>query len=331
MNRLVEHISFLLFENDFIIVPGLGGFVVNKEQAYSDDAKQILHAPHHWIGFNQALTHNDGLLVELYIKTQATSSLKAEQMIKEDVEDLRKELFASKWIDLGNWGKLYLNKEGSVCFNNSNGTNFVKPEFWGLESISIRSLADIRAENEKETESKRYSPLRKAIAFTSASAAAAILLFAISIPISDRRESNKQFAGFFPEKITSADHVILRNADSLEGVPAKRLPQDKDMPTSKEPEYQSKLTKEAKYFLIVGTFQTMTVANKELESFRQKGFDDSGIIANSNAKRIFVARFSDATEANTYLSKFVTENPLLKDAWIYSLKETDKFPDTTTN
>ncbi len=330
MNRLVEHISFLLFENDFIIVPGLGGFVVNKEQAYTDYAKQTLNVPHHWIGFNQALTHNDGLLVELYMKTLSTSSLKAEQTIKEDVMDLKKALFVSKWLSLGNWGKLYLNEENIICFNNASGTHFVKPQLFGLDNLSIRSLAELRIENSEEENSEKKLTLKKTIGFAAASAAAALLLFAISIPISEKRESNNQLAGFFPETIISSEHAISKSTDSLKNTASIKLPQGKIQEPLKHDEPKGGISEESKYFLIVGTFQTMAVANKELNSFQDKGFHDSGIIGSSKSKRIYIAKFGDIARANRYLSKFVEQNPLHKDAWIYNLKKADKLLNNTT-
>jgi hypothetical protein len=331
MNRLVEHISFLLFENDFIIVPGLGGFVVNKEQAYTDDAKQTLNAPYHWIGFNQALAHNDGLLLELYMKALSISSVNAEQVIKEDVMDLKKELFVSKWISLGNWGKLYLNEENIICFNNSPETHFVKPQLFGLDNLSIRSLADLRVENAKEGNSDKRLTLRKTIGFAAASAAAALLLFAISIPISEKRENNNQLAGFLPGRIISSDHEISKSTDSSKDTVSIKLPQGKNQGLAKQDGPQVGISEESKYFLIVGTFQTTAVANKELKIFQGKGFDDSGIIGSSKAKRIYVAKFGNVAQANGYLSKFVEQHPLYKDAWIYNLKKTDKLLINTSN
>lgn len=323
MNRLVEHIGFLLFEKDFVIIPGLGGFVVNKEMAYADDVKQVIHAPHYWIGFNQALTHNDGLLVELYMKTQSVSSLKAEQSIKEDVSDFKKELSVSRQVCLGNWGKLYLNEENIICFNNSSEANFLRPQMLGLDKVFIRSLSEIKAENAKEADSENGSTLKRAIAFAAVSAAAAILLFTISIPISDKKENSNQLAGFFPEKIT---HIAINQAtnqaqDSSKVVALSQPESGRQSKAAINP--APSRPEEAKYFLIVGTFQTEAAANQGLKKLRSSGFPGSGIIANPKAKRIYIAKFSDQAEANKYLSEFVVQNPTHKDAWIYSSKGHD--------
>lgn len=324
MNRLEGHIGFLLFENDFIIVPGLGGFVINKEQAYADDVKRTLFAPRHWIGFNQALTHNDGLLVQLYMRSQAISSLKAEEVIKRDVAELRKRLFVSKSIALGNWGKLYLDEEGTVCFSNATETTFVKPQLIGLEDISIHTLTEIRAENTRDVSSKKSLVLKKSVAFVSTSVAAALLLFAISIPISEKRDNGNQLAGFFPERIAGVTRTMSKSVDSSKNVHPIGLLQEKKTKVLNNTEIKKDTLADAAYFLIVGTFQTVSVANKELKSLQDKGFDGSGIIGSVKAKRVYVAKFRSIGEANKYLSHFVEQNPRHKDAWIYNLKKSDE-------
>lgn len=313
MNRLVEHINFLLFENDFIVVPEIGGFVINKEKASYDELKQILSPPYYWVGFNHSLTHNDGLLLQLYMKSQSLSSSEAEKQLEEDVQRLKVELYSKKEFSLTNLGTLYINKENNICFTSSK--TFIRPQQFGLESLSILSLEKIKSENELlEDESSNRKSFKKILTFASATAAAALLLFAISIPISDKKQVSTQYASFFPEKTIQQNPINkFASNDSLNSKKAKTVV---DSVAKSETHYN--------YYLIVGTFQTYTVADKARKYFQAKGYSKSGILESYTTKRIFVTGFKTANDAYIYLGKFVKENPQNKDAWVYMRKGTDK-------
>ena len=68
MDEIALHIDFLLHAHDCIIVPGLGGFVVN-EMGVEKNGLWGLDAPTFEIIFNSKLSYNDGLLAESLMKT----------------------------------------------------------------------------------------------------------------------------------------------------------------------------------------------------------------------------------------------------------------------
>ena len=67
MNRLVTHIEFLLHEHNCVIIPDLGGFVVNTTNSQRDGIA-LFYPPSCELVFNRELTYNDGLLAESYMK-----------------------------------------------------------------------------------------------------------------------------------------------------------------------------------------------------------------------------------------------------------------------
>lgn len=330
MNRIAEHINFLLFENDFVIIPSLGGFVINKDQSYYDANKETLIGPHYWIGFNQSLTHNDGLLIQLYATSQNISTAEADKLVKEDVALLKAQLYSSCVVELFNWGKLYINKENTVCFKASEmGGSFSRPNYFGLQDLHIKTLDEIidnkpTEENAEITENIRTTPIRTILKLTAASAAAALLLFTISIPISETKVEKEQTAGFFTSKNISAEQSTNITEKPLVQ-PKENLLKEKttDKNTmSATPNSQNQ--NQDNYYLIVGTFQTTTIASKELETFKHIGFTKSGILESYKVKRVFIEGFASLTEANSKLSTFIKDNPKYKDAWVYTRKDKDK-------
>lgn len=326
MNRLIEHICFLLLENDFVVVPELGGFVVNKEHACCDYSKQMIVVPRCWVSFNNALTHNDGLLVQLYTKTQSISYVEAENVIKEDVRQLKLHLSSTEKTILGNWGCLSRNEDGIICFQNLSG-NILRPHLLGFENLTIYTLDELQAKDENKQQ-KKTKFIGKTIALISAGAAAAILLFSVSIPISEQNGNNAQYAGFFSEKILTVD--ASKAVNPLKEKKVDLLSQkEKDRGTTQDNSTKAEVSPgRDSYFLIVSTFKSMPVASNVLKDIQKKGIRTCGIIESARTKKIYVASFRNEQEAKTYLSKFMGENSANKEAWIYSIRPTDKIRTT---
>lgn len=59
---LSYHIEELLFSNDCVIIPTIGGFIVNYASASIDFVEQRLLPPQKVVSFNPKLVNNDGLL-----------------------------------------------------------------------------------------------------------------------------------------------------------------------------------------------------------------------------------------------------------------------------
>ncbi|MFV0546426.1 MAG: SPOR domain-containing protein [Bacteroides sp.] len=320
MDRLIEHIGYLLLENDFVLVPELGGFVVNEDCAVCDNSQQTIFSPHSWVSFNNVLTHNDGLLTQLYAKTQSMSYTEAENAVREDVKNLKSEIRSNKDVEIQNWGHLY-NKEGVICFRGLTD-KMARPRLLGLENISIRTLEDLRMEAETLQEKKNRFSIRRTLTVAAVGVAAAALLFTISIPISDNEESKTQFAGFFSEKHIETG-INKKDGCAKEKDLSTMMTSNKMTDVSNTPKEASTADTD-NYFLIVGTFRSLSVASRELANFENKGFEKGGIIESSKAKRVYLASFADKEAAINYLSAFVNKNEANKDAWIYRIKDSDK-------
>ena len=59
---IIEGISELLYDNEFVVVPGFGGFVSRTERAHYTLNKAVLQPPSKKILFNVQLKQNDGIL-----------------------------------------------------------------------------------------------------------------------------------------------------------------------------------------------------------------------------------------------------------------------------
>ena len=88
MLELVRHIEYLLTEHDCVLVPGLGGFVLQYVPArFSEDRKSI-QPPGKQITFNSSLSYNDGLLAQSLMRTLDIDYGKAVAMIEHWVDEI---------------------------------------------------------------------------------------------------------------------------------------------------------------------------------------------------------------------------------------------------
>lgn len=85
---IFKDIVELLHNNDCVILPGFGAFVLKKKSASIIQNKFI--PPSKNVSFNSMLKENDGLLVKYISETRKTSYKKALNLVEKEVEAFNK-------------------------------------------------------------------------------------------------------------------------------------------------------------------------------------------------------------------------------------------------
>lgn len=238
---------------------------------------------------------------------------------------MKRELSSQRFIELGNWGVLFMNEEGNICFKTQNSSPFIRPDLFGLKELQMARLDELMASEELSLKGKKR-PFRRVLQSAAASAAAALLIFAASVPIYDKQEQSAQYAGFFAGKIASTNEIPAPSIKTSSEVSRNATSAEKDIEKpvheceTPSPQLQPEAIAQKRYYIIVSTFRTTAIAEKELNNFRAKGFSTSGIIEEPRAKRIYVASFAEESGASDFLKKFIENNPNNADAWIYTKK-----------
>ena len=146
MKVLAKNLEILLLQHDLVMVPGLGGFVVDYKQAEFDDKEDgFLLPPGRSVMFNKDLRANDGLMVNAYMQNYDATYPQAFKQLEIDVELLLDQLNEEGWVCLENVGTLRKDLEGHLSFEQIH-TTAITPALFALPSIKIRSL--IQLENE---------------------------------------------------------------------------------------------------------------------------------------------------------------------------------------
>lgn len=125
-------ISRLLYENDKVIIPGLGGLVATYQHTTIDQVQGVFSPPTKDLSFNPNLTTNDGLLIN-HIKTRYNTTFsEAEQAISRFVAEANALFDKRENVALPEVGKLFKDYSGQIQFvsdsNNFNSSSYGLPE-----------------------------------------------------------------------------------------------------------------------------------------------------------------------------------------------------------
>lgn len=152
--RLEVYISGLLYRYQCVTVPGFGAFLTESRSARVDETTNTFYPPQKVILFNFHLKNNDGLLANHLAKSENLSHDAAVRLIESEVSRWKSSLQSNESIKLKNVGRLYLNAENNLVFENTETPNYLTDSFGLASLISPQIKREVLAIVEKETAGK---------------------------------------------------------------------------------------------------------------------------------------------------------------------------------
>ena len=308
MNEIALHIDFLLHTHDCIIVPGLGGFVVN-ETGVEKNGLWGLDAPSLELIFNSKLTYNDGLLAESLMKTNNISFAQATKQIESASQELKSRLMKSEEVEWDNLGIFKTNKENNIIFLPNKA--YVRPQFFGLSNARLKpaALAVTSSNNNGNA-----IPVRYIMRYVSTAIAVAILFFLVVVSYNSTSPVSQQ------AEIVSKP-LIFGNNPSRTNTPKASQPSTvAAINNSASSEANNTVTpgqsSTKKYYIVVGVYEVRDVAESTLSKLKKQGFVNASMIERPTRLDVYSDSFSSREEAQAYLIKFHADNASYRDAWI---------------
>lgn len=153
MRNLAQHIELLLRDNDCVILPGFGGFIAHDVPAYYVKEEGLYYPPSRSISFNAAITMNDGLLVQSYMKSYQVDYARATYMVDVAIERLTDTLYEKGCAILPHIGTLTQDIHQSLRFT-PDVVGIESPALFGLGAFHIIELSRLsqHAEALKKTD-----------------------------------------------------------------------------------------------------------------------------------------------------------------------------------
>lgn len=113
---LSSNIKELLYKNDCVIIPNIGGFVAQSSTASVDMIEQLVVPPSKSISFNIKLNHNDGLIANHVAQHNNLSFTEAKLVVDRYCQEIEDKLFNNKIVHFNDLGKLFFNADGKLEF-----------------------------------------------------------------------------------------------------------------------------------------------------------------------------------------------------------------------
>lgn len=114
--NVIEYISKLLNLHDYVIIPGIGGFVANYKPAGIHPAVHRFTPPSKSLAFNKNLQSNDGLLVGHVARMENIAMHEASDKVNGFVQWCKDKLHNKEVLDIPGVGRLLTDVENNVRF-----------------------------------------------------------------------------------------------------------------------------------------------------------------------------------------------------------------------
>ncbi len=333
MLRITLHIEQLLLEQDYVLVPGVGGFVsqvVNSAYHAEDDMFLPMQKE---VAFNATLQYNDGLLLESYMRTYSVDYHEAWRMLEGDVDELRAKLCSDGEVSLGYLGAFRVGSEGQTVFL-PNTSRAYSAYAYGLAPFKLSKLATLEAERrpvqvEKEEQQHKdvlYIPVsRRWIRVAVASVAAILIFLMLSTPVKEVNQSAYK-ASFIPSEIVSHPSETISSELTTDSRPETKT--DALQPEAVTPNVAKSQTLQPAhptgtaaldkkmYHIIIASFPTREQAENYMKGVDKSTFANADIVVRNGKFRIYAERFDNRPDAEDYLQS-IRENAKYKDAWLF--------------
>jgi len=330
MRILDQHLHPLFLDHDCIVVPGLGGFVCNRQPAQYHEGRQELTPPYRSVLFNERLVHHDGVLAQAVSRAKGITFDEAVQAIELEVEQLKAEVTGGKTVAIDGVGRLYKGSNERVQFLADEEMERMLRSF-GLRNIPLRPIAQATPEPQRPQPKGKVIPMpTPSVPVPLARIAAALavpvlgglgMFVADSWEVQDARMSAINVpavvAAFEPrfegEAVPSWDDVgALEETDAL----APEVEAAVDRPTTEEIGIPAALDESpGLYMLVAGAFSVEANAQGLANDLVANGFDAQVFEQDGGLHIVTYATHLDEQNARIHLEE-LRKQRISENAWL---------------
>ena len=277
-------IKDLLYSNDCVVLPGLGGFIAKYKGASLNTSLHTVYPPQKTIGFNPQIKENDGLLVSALCALNNCSYAEGKIELDAWVKEQSNTLLRGEKISWKGIGILFQDRLGKIQFIPDSKGNF------SLESFGLEKIILVPVERKiEEPVTAEVSVLEKRAEQGSkwiwkAAAVLALPILGVGIfALSHKIESTDwQYASFklFGTKSRIAEYTpaVTRAiptytvTEDTDIVPAPAINGTAENAPIRVEETEAVSTSKKKYEIIVGAFAVSDNAKRLVRDLKKKGF-----------------------------------------------------------
>ncbi|MBN2767128.1 MAG: SPOR domain-containing protein [Paludibacteraceae bacterium] len=305
MEKIYEHIERLLNYHEYVVVPGLGGFVLQPQPARIEAGKII--APYSTVSFNPLMQHADGLLAIEIARAESITYRQAMEMLNVQVNTMLDMLRNSKSLSMGRLGVFELNGHNAMLFTPATDLSFI-PLNTGLQNIVIAT-----PKAQKQTTVKVMTMPGRYLWRYAAAAVLVISMLFISPELND------------PVRTESANLLSL---SFLENELPEPTPEpvviESDSVADPCPELVETVTETGEvenndadlYHVIVASLPSQESADSYCETLKAENFECAHVLSKIKTYRVAVKSFDDRAEAIRFMEELRLTDERFETAWV---------------
>ena len=134
---IFKHVVDLLYNNDCVILPDFGAFVLKNKPAFRN--RDEFFPPSKYVSFNSMLKENDGLLVKYISNKNNITYEKALRLVNEEVDLLNENLSKNLVFEIDSLGIFELKENEVLIFNPDFSVNYNSLTF-GFKSFTRKPI-----------------------------------------------------------------------------------------------------------------------------------------------------------------------------------------------
>jgi hypothetical protein len=301
-----QYIVDLLFENDYVIVPGFGAFVASYKSSTIDDDQDTLYPPEKELSFNEKLKSNDTLLVNYVAEEKGISHFDALKEIEQFREDVQYKLEKGEKLELEGLGLFWQDEENIIRFKGKPGENLLLDSY-GLGVTSLKNKENevvnvIGPEPVVEEGRKRKGWL---IFLILPIAAGCVFVYLNYFTQNSGQVLEKQIENVEPVKQGNEEPVLLADTVLVDSVKIESSLID----TFSQQQREKDVIVGKKYYLIGGSFKAQENAVKYFNNVKRLGFNPIQLGKQGNFYVVAIGLYKSIDEAEKAKTKFVDREP----------------------
>lgn len=312
MEKLFVHIETLLRRHDYVIVPGLGGFVYLQQSAVVHT--ESIEPPLTTIGFNPLMSISDGLLAIEVSRTEGISFREASTNVTATVDRINARLKSKKHIELGQLGKLSLDQDNKIIFTPTQNRHLI-PANYGLSTLHYTAGTPTEAQSDERKTIRFVLPTARQMARYAAIGIVAAGIFLAAPKLGDATES---MATLLPSE------WVLRpnptgNTLSKPTEPLRiAIPPQASVSTPETVQTEAPQAEQKGHHVIVSCMATQKDADELCAKLRKMDFDAAHSLPSTKTYRVAIESFATQAEAIQFMEALRVSKPQFSDAWVLS-------------
>jgi len=306
VEKVNKHIERLLAYHDYVVVPDLGGFVVQKKSAQIYEDK--ITAPQAVVGFNPLMNHADGLLAIEVARAEGVTYRAALEMIGKEVAEFKRSITEAGFTAFGGIGSFKKTQSGSLEFKPAELLSSLPENFCMNELYVTPKSFDIQ-----KAETKIVFTLPRAKTFRYAAAASLIFGMLLVSPQIDHRMSDHSASMFSMETFKPMDFHKTIVADTAKQVVDTVC---SELVTTEKADGTIENNDSALYHVVVASLGTKKIADQYCSELKKENYECSHVLSPSKTYRVAIRSFADRNEAIAYMENLRKTDDRFKGAWV---------------